>query len=323
MNELIDVLSELVREAEAGRDAALCLVVRTRGSTPQCAGAALLLRRDFSTLGTLGGGCVEAEVRRRAFDLLERRQSAQLEFVLDHDYGWDDGLICGGKMTVAVVPVSPSSDLAAVRAALEAHQQGRAAHVPIRVMHEGAALEYALRIEPSPTLLIAGAGHVGLALARLAVELDFDVAVVDDRADMASPRRFGPRVRLIVADIAAALRDYPLDERCYVVIVTRGHSRDQQALEAVVRRPAAYVGLIGSRRKSTLILRELAAAGVAAERLAVVRTPIGLPIGAVTVNEIAVSIAAELVQVRRSRGGGTCVAGPPSRAAVAATGGAP
>ena len=299
MSELVPVLEALVADARQGRPVALCTVVRTRGSTPQTAGAALLLRADYSTLGTLGGGCVEAEVRRRAFQWLQDGRSGLLDFQLNHDYGWDDGLICGGHMVIAVVPITAGTDVAPFSAALATARRREPTFVPLLIEHDGRRLEYRLHLEVPPTLLIAGAGHVGHALAQLAPGLGFHVVVNDDRADYASRERFDERVELIVGDIHRTLRDYPLDAGTYVVIVTRGHRHDHQALEAVIRRPAAYVGLIGSRRKATLILRDLASAGVPPEQIQRVHTPIGLPLGAVTVPELAVSIAAEIVQVRR------------------------
>ena len=300
MSELIAVLETFVADAEAGRPASLCTVVKTQGSTPQTPGAAMLVRADFSTLGTLGGGCVEAEVRRRAFELLQHRQSALLDFSLDHDYGWDDGLICGGQMSIAVLSAAGETELGPIRQALELARQRQPASVPLVVEHEGRPRAYRLHLEVPPTLLIAGAGHVGQAVAELAARLDFHVVVIDDRAECASRARF-PAAELVVEDIGRALKEYPLDDGCYVVIVTRGHQHDEQALDAVIRRPAGYIGMIGSRRKSAMILRDLAAAGVSEEQLARVHTPIGLAIGAVTVPEIAVSILAELVQVRRRR----------------------
>ncbi len=259
----------------------------------------MLLRSDFTTLGTLGGGCVEAEVRRRAYELLERNESAVLDFLLDHDYGWDDGLICGGKMNIGVMPVDQHADMEPFRKAIEAARSFKPAYVPIIVREEGKQLEYRLNLEVPPTLLIAGAGHVGQALARLAVDLDFHVVVIDDRADIASRERFGPDVELMVDDIAAALKRYPIDPSCYVVVVTRGHQHDHQALDAVIRTPAGYIGLIGSKRKARMIFADLRAVGVVQEQLDRVHTPVGLPIGAILVPEIAVSIAAQLVEVRR------------------------
>lgn len=287
-------------EGGAKRSAVLCSIVRTRGSTPQCAGASMLVRADFSTVGTLGGGCVEAEVRKRAFEMLQQGRSGVLDFLLDHDYGWDDGLICGGRMFVAVAPITPQTDLTPYRAALVEAGARRAARFPVVVENEGRWEEYRVLLEAPPTLLIAGAGHVGQALAGLARRLDFHIVVIDDRAEYASRERFSEPIELRVADIAGTLRTYPLDAATYVVIVTRGHQHDHQALDAVIRRDAGYVGLIGSKRKAKLIFDDLRTAGVPQEMLDRVHTPIGLSIGAVTVPEIAVSIAAELVQVRRA-----------------------
>ncbi len=307
MSELAPVLDALLADLDAGRPVALCTVVRTRGSTPQAPGATMLVRADGKSFGTLGGGCVEAEVRKRAFEMLRADQSGLLDFTLDHDYGWDDGLICGGRMFIGVMPLSRETDAAPYRAALAATRARQPATFPIVI--ESAANwdsqsrreRYTVHLEVPPTLLIAGAGHVGQALARLAVDLDFHVVVIDDRADYASRERFGPRVELVVDDIAAALRTRAIDPGCYVVIVTRGHQNDEKALDAVIRSSAGYIGLIGSRRKSRLILDDLRATGVPDDLLSRVHTPIGLPINAVTVPEIAVSIAAQLVQVRRTQ----------------------
>lgn len=300
MSELIPVLEGLLAEADAKRPAALCAVVATKGSAPQRPGAALLLRQDCSTLGTLGGGCVEQEVKRLALQSLTTGTATRLDFVLDHDYGWDDGLICGGRMEIAVVPLAQQGLLPDVERALAEAQKGQPAAFPLHVEHQGRLLRYDLHLEAAPHLLIAGAGHVGTALAKLAADLDFRITVVDDRADYADPARFPGGTEVLVRDIEATLRGWPLDARSYVVIVTRGHQHDHQALAAVVGRPARYIGLIGSKRKLRLIFDDLQAAGVSEDALAQVHSPIGLAIGGVTVPEIAVSIAAELIQVRRS-----------------------
>ncbi|MFQ5806568.1 MAG: XdhC family protein [Phycisphaerae bacterium] len=299
MSELIRLLETVVAEAEGGRPVALCAVVETMGSTPQPPGAAMLVRSDFTTLGTLGGGCVEAEVRQQAFKLLQRNSSGLLDFALDRDYGWEDGLICGGRIYIAVTPVTRDVNLKPFQEALERAKGREPTQVPVMIEHEGKRLEYRLHVEVPPTLLIAGAGHIGQAVARLAVDLDFHVVVIDDRANFAARQRFGERVELIVDDIGRALRAYPIDGGCYVVIVTRGHQQDHAALEAVIRRPAGYIGMIGSKRKSRMILNDLADAGVPPEMIDRVHTPIGLPVNAVTVPEIAVSIMAELIQTRR------------------------
>ena len=300
MTAYTSLFRSVVRALEGGRRAAFCVVVQTRGSAPQVAGAAMLLHEDLSTEGTLGGGCVEAEVRRRAFELLQRGQSGLLDFDLDRNYGWDDGLICGGTMQVAVRTLAGAADAKPFAEAAEALEHGSAASLPICVEHEGRTRRFRLHVEAPARLVIAGAGHVGAEVARLAVGLDFDVTVIDDRADFANARRLPPPISPVVGDIAETLRAQPIDANTYVVVVTRGHRHDEQALHAALGRPARYLGMIGSRRKVKLIFDDLAALGVEPEKLARVHAPIGLSIGAVTVPEIAVSIVAELIQVRRA-----------------------
>ena len=294
--------SEIARRCTAGERVALCTVVATKGSTPQKRGAAMLVLADGRTLGTLGGGCVEAEVRRRALELLSSPAAvAQAHrFSLDQDYGWDDGLICGGVMDIAVQPLgvadaAPFADLA------DRLAHDRPAQLDIPYELDGRSQVFRQELGPPPVLLIVGAGHVGQALAKLAVDLNFRVDVLDDRADHLSPERF-PAVRhRLVGDIEAELARYPLDADTFVAVITRGHRHDATALNAVVRRPHRYVGLIGSKRKIKTIFDELHRAGVPADALARVYGPIGLDIGAEAVPEIALSIAAELVAVRRGR----------------------
>jgi xanthine dehydrogenase accessory factor len=259
------------------------------------------VREDRSTVGTLGGGCVEAEVIRRTHkEAMASGESSLMSFQLNHDWGWDDGLVCGGRMDIGVMPIDQTMDLTPYRAAIEAGQRYEATRFPVRVQHEGRWLEYHINLEARPPLLIVGAGHVGQALARLAVDLDFHVIVLDDRADFASPERFPAGVELRPGSMVQTLENYPIDPTCYVVIVTRGHQHDQQALEAVINTNAKYIGLIGSRRKKKVIFDDMEKRGVTdASTLERVHSPIGLDIGAVTVPEIATSIAAELVQQRR------------------------
>lgn len=300
MNPFALLFRSIARQVQQGRRVAFCTVVGSYGSTPQAAGASMLLHENMTTEGTLGGGCVEAEVRKRAFDILQSGDSSLLKFQLDHDYGWDDGLICGGTMKVAVVTLCNDK---AVRPYIEAADRldsACSATIPIVVNHEGRLESYRLHIESPAKLVIAGAGHVGAELARLAIGLDFEISVIDDRADMMGPSRLPPPIRAIVGDIEQTLKAHPIDGNTYVVIVTRGHSNDEKALHAVINGPARYIGMIGSRRKVKLISDDLAAMGVKRSSLEKVHAPIGLPIGSVTVPEIAVSILAQLIQVRRA-----------------------
>ncbi len=298
---MAELFATLVDEVHRGGRAALCVVVAARGSTPQEAGAKMIVTRDGRTIGTLGGGCVEAEVRRVTLEQLAKGESKLLSFNLDHDYGWDDGLICGGVMDILVHIVDGADQAKPFAEIAEAVAAGRSAHLRLAV--PGVARVYEEDLGPPPVLVVAGAGHVGQALAATAAGMGFVVDVVDDRPEYASAERFPAARRVIVAEIEHALRDYPADEQTYFVIVTRGHRNDGRALAAVINGPARYVGLIGSKSKIKQIFDDLHQNGVPVDRLAQVHAPIGLNIGSVTPAEIAISIAAELVATRRGRAG--------------------
>src|SRR6202140_960584 len=156
-------------------------------------------------------------------------------------------------------------------------------------------------IEPSPELYVVGAGHVGLHLARLASDVGFRVHVVDDREKFANSERFPTAAEIVVDDIPAWIARTTLPPHAYTVIVTRGHTNDLDALRALAPRELRYLGLIGSRAKVPRIYDALTAEGMPADRLTRVHAPIGLDIGAVTPQEIAVSILAELVAVKHGK----------------------
>ncbi|MGC4004612.1 MAG: XdhC family protein [Pirellulales bacterium] len=300
---MLALCRRVVEECSAGRAVAFCTLVESRGSTPQETGAKMLVLADGTLVGTLGGGCVEAEVRLRALELLHNRRSELQTFRLDRDYGWDDGLICGGTMAIFIRTLSSPTDAAPYAEIAAAIERRRPIEFVFDYATEAGPKNYRESIEPTPKLVIAGGGHVGQALSEMAAWMEFDVAVIDDRAEYVSEKRFPHAKERIVGDIAASLAEYPIDATTYVVIVTRGHKHDGGALDAVVRSDAHYVGLIGSKRKIAVIMADLFARDATREQLARVHAPIGLEIDAVTVPEIAVSIAAELVAVRRGRDG--------------------
>jgi len=344
------LIRQMLDSVDHGRTLAYCRLVETRGSTPQKAGAAMLVFADGSQAGTLGGGCVEAEVKRRALAILDEGPAEVVKFQLDSDYGWDDGLICGGRMHVLIEPVRAAADVGYYRALGDRLERGEATAEAIvfkgeksglapctsflfdgekcLVAQHGAEPETGvvpnvvrealvdLRKRPRPyvrdgisylphlgrcRLLIVGGGHVGQAVAGLAVDLDFEVWVVDDRADMASPERFPRAERCIHGEIGKVLADLEITPDTYCLIVTRGHNHDEEALYHLVDRGAHYVGMIGSRRKIKLIFDDLEGEGISSESLARVFAPVGIDIGSQTVPEIAVSIVAELV-AHRNRG---------------------
>ncbi len=384
---MLPVLEELVASLAAGRRVAWCRLVETRGSTPQKAGAAMLVHPDGSQAGTLGGGCVEAEVKRRALAILEGGTAEVVSFQLDSDYGWDDGLICGGRMQVLVVPLRQpreaayyqalarqaasgagcleavvfdsarsglaapacylfdatgqlvAADLAAKQAspvgqeterqqasgAMEVDQQGHPSVPPLVLEHlpplasrprphavRGIAYLPSL---PRTRLLIVGGGHIGQAVGNLAPDLDFEVWVLDDRAEFVSAERFPRAARRLHGPIGPTLRDLEISPDTYCLIVTRGHNHDEEALYHLAERQARYVGMIGSKRKIKLIFDDLLAEGVSAEALSKVYAPVGIDIGSQTVAEIAISILAELV-AHRNLGGH--VPGRPDSVAISA-----
>lgn len=299
---MLDLIDEIVRRLDAGEAVALCAVVDARGSTPQSKGAAMVVLADGQSLGTLGGGCVEAEVRVRALKMLQdnsSRQEGVYAFRLDHDFGWDDGLLCGGIMDIAIRILRTHADVASLLETREALRRRENATYQVNTTDDqGAARTFEIVFLPSPVLVIAGAGHVAGALASLATSIGFELTVIDDREDFVTPTRF-PGAKRIVGDIERELRSLKIDPQTYIVLVTRGHRHDGAALAAVIHSPAKYIGMIGSKRKVRRILDEIEKTGVARERLMRVQAPIGLELGAVTPAEIAVSIAAQLIAVRR------------------------
>jgi xanthine dehydrogenase accessory factor len=295
-DDVLQVLEPLLEEAAAGRACALCVVVSARGSTPQQAGAMMLVKADGSIAGTVGGGFVEAAVIEAGTAVIDGGSSHVVSHDLGHVRGETEGPICGGTMRVAITAVAPGAVAEYERVAAE-RVAGRSARLPLGAGDES----FAVDVAPRPTLVVVGAGHCGRALADLAATLDFEVVVLDDRPAWVEHAGFGEGARLVIGDPAAALREHDLGEHAYVAIVTRNHEMDYQALRAVLERPCGYIGLIGSKRKRDMIYRDLRADGVDEASLERVHSPIGVEIGARTVREIAVSIAAELIRHRRER----------------------
>ncbi|MBA3297727.1 MAG: XdhC family protein [Acidobacteria bacterium] len=255
MNE--EVLTAAADALKRGEPAALVTVVRAQGSTPQRAGAKMLVYADGRTIGTIGGGCYESDAINQARGAIQSARPALLHFELNDDFAQENGLICGGRMDVHVDPLLPD-----------------------------------------PRLYIVGAGHVGFELGRIAGGAGFRIHVIDDREKFASAERF-PGADVIVQPIPDWLHRADIPASAFVVVVTRGHTHDLDAMRALAARDLRYLGLIGSRAKVARISSALLAEGLPAECLARIHAPIGFDIGAVTPAEIAISILAELIAVRR------------------------
>jgi xanthine dehydrogenase accessory factor len=256
-----NVLEALLDEMRAGRAAVVATVIRSSGSTPRTAGAKMLIAPDRSTVGTIGGGAFEAMVVEDAIELLE--DPGELTRLRKYDFT----------------------------------EKGENA---LGMACGGSAEVFLEQAGPGERLVIFGAGHVGLALARLAATVGFLPELVDDRPEVCeAARRLGAgRVHRCDADYHSGLPS--IDPACSVAIVTRCHRTDRLALRHVIGSPCRYLGLIGSKRKKKVVLDQLREDGATDEQLNRIRCPIGLPLGGNSPEEIAVSIVAELLQVRHT-----------------------
>ncbi|MDA0815122.1 MAG: XdhC/CoxI family protein [Chloroflexi bacterium] len=213
-----------------------------------------------------------------------------------------------GVEAVDEVIASASNDVFTVIPRIEMQtlyfaQDGRA--VTRRSQAQAGDAQVTLQLFEAPArIVIVGGGHVGFALATAAELTGFSVVVIDDREEFANRERFPMADQVIAEDASEAIPRLGLDANTYVVLVSRGHRQDEEALRASVGRGAAYVGMIGSARRTGTVLRHLAEEGIAPAALDAVSTPIGLDIEAETPEEIAISILAEIIMVRRGGQGG-------------------
>ena len=255
----MDIYSEIVRLRRAGRKCALATIVNARGSVPSYESAKMLVREDGSIAGTIGGGCVEAQVLTAAREVIETGKPKNLSFNLSQDAAHESGLICGGELEVFVEPVLPQ-----------------------------------------PVAVIFGAGHISKSLSKIASMAGFSTVIVDDRASFANSERFPEAEEIHAAEYEQAFPKLSVNESSYLIIVTRGHKDDLRVLRLAAATPARYVAMIGSRKKVIDLLGQLESEGVPLEALERVHAPMGLDIGAVTPEEIAVAVVAEMIAVRRS-----------------------
>ena len=255
----MDLYEEIVALRRQGRRGAVATIVNVHGSIPSFRTAKMLVRDDGSIVGTIGGGCVEAEVWQAAREVMEAEKPRTLVFNLNENPKYDTGLVCGGTLEVFVEPVLP------------------------------------------PALLyIFGAGHVAYSLYQVAQIAGFDITVIDDRETYANRERFPTAREVIAEDFEQACGHLQISEASYVVIVTRGHRDDMRVLRWAVNTPARYIGMIGSKRKVITIYKELEKEGIPLAQFKDVHAPVGLEIGAITPEEIAVSIVAEMIAIRRN-----------------------
>jgi xanthine dehydrogenase accessory factor len=254
----LDLFEEIVKMRRAGHRGALATIVHTNGSIPSYESSRMLVREDGSISGTIGGGCVEAEVWAAAKDVMQKESPRKMVFNLNNEASYDNGLICGGTLEVFVEPILPQ-----------------------------------------PVVYLFGGGHVSMAVAKAAHAAGFGIAVVDDRESFANKERF-PMAQDVHTSYEDALEKIHPNAATYLVIVTRGHKEDMRVLSWAVRTEARYIGMIGSKRKVLSVYKALEEDGYSPDEFERVYAPMGLEIGALSPEEIAISIVAELIAVRRN-----------------------
>ncbi|MCI2058365.1 MAG: XdhC family protein [Oscillibacter sp.] len=332
MRELLNTLCGLL---SSGRDAVLCRIISASGSTPRGSGAAMAVAAE-GCWGTVGGGAGEHAAQEKAAELLRTRRSCVRSYEMGAGGSDDVGMICGGGITVAFqfLDAGDGRTREVLAHAAELAERDADSWLITRI-GEGTDWEtgtyeptegvryldgipedvrrhlfaprsvfaeedgyFAQPLGRGGTVYVFGGGHVALELVPLLVRVGFRTAVYEDRPEFADPARFPQAERIILGEYREAgvrLSIRPCD---YAAVMTRGHAGDCQVLEQVLRTPAAYVGCIGSRRKHGAVCERLRAAGIPEADIARIHNPIGLPILAQTPEEIAVSIAAELIRER-------------------------
>lgn len=301
------VFEALAKAARSGEPVALALISGAKGSSPQKVGAKALFYSDGRIQGTLGGGCLEAEIQQRAIQALRTGEPATFDLLLDHDFGWDDGLICGGKVFGVILPNAVKvgaefwSQLAERKRQIVwgVRKDFDVKHSSATDMSHGNDWLYLETISPPCHLWIAGAGHIAQAVAPLAAQLDFKATVFDDRPALANHHYFPDEIA-IQTDEWEKLAALPLpDAPSFALIVTRGHRHDALVLKDWIHKRFLFIGMIGSARKSRIIFDHFRDEQIATpEQLARVACPVGIKIKSRSVPEIAVSIMAQFIEKR-------------------------
>jgi xanthine dehydrogenase accessory factor len=258
----VDIYEELTRLRRLGQKAALATIVQVRGSIPSFESAKMLIREDGSMVGTIGGGCVEAEVWNAAREVMETEKPRHMSFNLGQDAAYDNGLICGGQLDVFVEPVLPC-----------------------------------------PRAFIFGAGHISKSLSKVLTMAGFSTTVIDDRDSFANRERFPEADEVMSAEYEEIFPRLVVNESSYIVIVTRGHRDDMRVLRWAAGTPARYVAMIGSKRKVINVVKELEKDGIPRAAMERIFAPMGFEIGAISPEEISISVAAEMIAMRRMAGG--------------------
>ncbi len=290
-------------------------IVETIGSVPREIGAKMAVCQGGSLIGTIGGGAGEGKVIEQALKVFEGKKQL-VEIDLTGAPNQETQGVCGGKVKVWLEVWAGEGAIALVEQILQSFERGQSSCLVTPLgsdrqpyltdKHKPPDLSadcFVETIQPAPVLLMIGGGHVAVALAQAASFAGFQIAVQDDRPDFVTPERF-PQALFLSHSVTETLDRFATCSQLYVVLLTRGYSQDVKALQTLLHRSLAYqyIGMIGSQKRVQIVRQALPQQGISLERLTNFHAPIGLDIGALTPQEIAVSICGELIKVRR---GGT------------------
>ncbi len=306
------IFTTLLYEMEKHHDTVLCTIIADSGSTPRGKGAQMLVGDAGLLSGTIGGGAVEGGAIALGQTLLRERRSAVHEYKLRHNDGEDIGMVCGGDVTVHLQFIAAGDPVwkelaGSVLQRIALRQPGALVLAldggapALRDVPETDSAHIALPLPIGERAILFGGGHCSLALCPLLTTVGFRVTVVDDRPELVTKERFPTADAVICCDLDRVTETVPIGEEDYVVVMTNGHSHDFAVQEQVLRGRYAYIGVIGSRAKTASVNARLREAGISEAAIASVHTPIGTAIKAVTPEEIAVSIAGEMICVRATR----------------------
>ena len=326
MKKLCDTI---LRELDEGRNLVLVTVCQRQGSAPRGAGASMLVYPGGTLLGTIGGGAVEYAAAKEALELFDTFGSRSHVYRLNANEIAEAGMICGGTVHVLMMHLAPNETNRALFRGLIAARDSGAQAALVRRLEDGVVtgLGYwdghslhglsgelpavsahaylsedgSLLYEPvslGERAIVFGGGHVSQKLVPLLRFLGFRCVVMEDRAAFADPALFPDAAEVLLGDFSDIGASLPVGEGDFAIVMTRGHQADYAILRQLLRTKARYIGCIGSRHKIVLTRERLMGDGFSAADCARVHTPIGLPIGAQTPEEIAVSVAAELIQCR-------------------------
>jgi xanthine dehydrogenase accessory factor len=361
-----ELFQEILRAQRAGKRAALCTIVSSKGSLPMSGKAKMLVTEDGITLGTVGGGCLEADVWSEAKKVMQKDIPQIAKFILTEKHAGEEGLNCGGVVEIFIEPIAPGRAEAVFEMITVIQTAGKKGAIATVLSHtipparkeqaklvmqwdgttrghignysvleervieeakqvmeedyltvlqcelpEEEAAQWGLTadqtldifiepIVPIPTLYLFGGGHVSLFVGKVAKLAGFNLVVIDDRLAFANFERFPEADEVIVEDFTKVFERLFIDDSAYIVSITRGHQHDDKVIAQAVKTPARYIGMIGSKRKVRISWQKLEAQGIPRHLLERVYAPVGLEINADSPPEIAVSIVAQMIQVRRS-----------------------